>query len=222
MIFSCDTSATPFFLALATKKEVFYFRAKENQKAGAHLLKEIDIFLKTHQIKLKEIDIFGLCEGPGAFQSLRVGFCVLEAFSFFHKKPLWGADNLYLQALYGKELVGKKSFLSLVPAGRGRFYVRSFLGATPKSQISLLDEQEIATLALRLDRPYIICKPSFISETSPLYQTKLYGDKDKIIFVKNILDPLHKLILNKKANQNPKPFYHENPYARPKTFDPTK
>jgi tRNA threonylcarbamoyladenosine biosynthesis protein TsaB len=58
------------------------------------LLPMIDSALKSVSMKLDDIDIFAVAEGPGSFTGLRIGITTVKAFSYTLEKPVITVNTL--------------------------------------------------------------------------------------------------------------------------------
>jgi len=87
------------------------------------LLPALDLLLGGQGFRLDEVDVFGVCLGPGSFTGLRVGMSTVKSFSLATGKPAVGitAPEALAAATPGAGLAG-----SLIDARKGEVYSTLF------------------------------------------------------------------------------------------------
>lgn len=60
----------------------------ENEKQSENLMNRIDEFLRENDMKIKDINCFGVVVGPGSFTGIRVGVATIKAFAYALNKPV--------------------------------------------------------------------------------------------------------------------------------------
>ncbi len=75
--------------------------------------------LSIANVKLKDIDLIAVCNGPGLIGSLLVGLCFAKSISFSARKPIIGVNHLeaHIQAVFLEEKYPEFPFLSLIVSG---------------------------------------------------------------------------------------------------------
>jgi len=83
------------------------------------ILNCIDVALKKAKIRLKDIDLIAVTQGPGLMGSLLVGLSAAKALSFSLKKPLIGVDHAiaHLYSAFLSEKGLRFPYLGLVVSG---------------------------------------------------------------------------------------------------------
>lgn len=110
-----DTCVEEGYVALTTSNSILdkkTFPAKEQSK---FLLPYISELLNAHHLLLEQIDLIGVCIGPGAFTGVRVGVMTAKSLAFGANIPLVGFDSF---AAYGKT-----DKVLVLPAKKDHFYV---------------------------------------------------------------------------------------------------
>ena len=87
-ILALDTTRKSAIIFLVKDKERKIKSLKENEKQSEHLMTNIDIFLSENNLKLSDIDVFGVVVGPGSFTGIRVGIATIKAFAYALNKPV--------------------------------------------------------------------------------------------------------------------------------------
>lgn len=85
-------------LTLLLKKNNNFFFCEETNKLHHNevMLTKIDELLTNNNLKLADIDEFGVVIGPGSFTGIRVGIATIKAFRDALNKPAKGINNLDL------------------------------------------------------------------------------------------------------------------------------
>jgi tRNA A37 threonylcarbamoyladenosine modification protein TsaB len=63
-----------------------------------HLL-SLDVFLKTHDVNIDDIEAVYVVSGPGSFTASRVSITIANALSFTKSIPVYGIENTQNQSL---------------------------------------------------------------------------------------------------------------------------
>ncbi len=136
----------------------------ENLKnAGSEtLLPMIDSILSRAGIKITDIDVFGVCVGPGSFTGLRIGLTTVKTFCYVLGKPCFSVNNLRLAAYNNKS----RKVISLADAGNKVCYVACFDG----------DEQTLETKCVTLADAEALVKAH--ADHAVVTDGKLFGKFD--------------------------------------------
>lgn len=88
--------------------------------------------LQKAQLKLQDIDIFAVGQGPGSFTGIRVAANAGKTYSYICKKPLIAIDTLTLLAQQAQEI--QKPVLAIINAYKNMVYLGLFdiTGAEPR------------------------------------------------------------------------------------------
>ena len=91
-----NTANEELVIVVYKNGEIFSCNEKLMKKHNEILLPKLDEVLKTAQIKLQDIDEFGVVIGPGSFTGIRVGIATIKAFRDVFNKPVRSINNLKL------------------------------------------------------------------------------------------------------------------------------
>ena len=94
-----DTSSTAASAALFEDEqimgEVFINSAHTHSQK---LMPIIDVLMKQTGTRIRDIDAYYVCEGPGSFTGVRIGIATVKGFAQPYKKPVYGFSSMYLIA----------------------------------------------------------------------------------------------------------------------------
>ena len=91
------------------------------------LLPTVDAVLKAAGKTCADIDLFGVCAGPGSFTGLRIGLATVKGLAFVNNTPCAGVSTLEALALPQQ---GEGTVLCALDARRGEVYWAAFDLAT--------------------------------------------------------------------------------------------
>ncbi len=98
-ILSMETSTLLAGVAVVENGKVLAQESSLRGKSHSELISPfIDQVLKKSGLKLKDIDVFAVGQGPGSFTGIRVGANAGKTFAFTYDKPLVTIDSLVLLA----------------------------------------------------------------------------------------------------------------------------
>lgn len=80
---TCFRSAEIVILGERTKFE----RVDANCKHSEHVLPEVEKVLDEANLGVKDIDVLGVCVGPGSFTGIRIGVALVKGFGFSRDLP---------------------------------------------------------------------------------------------------------------------------------------
>lgn len=83
-----DTTIKTAIIFLIKDNKRSFTMLKEDEKQSEHLMMHIDKFLSDNNVKLEDIDAFGVVTGPGSFTGIRVGIATVKAFANALNKPV--------------------------------------------------------------------------------------------------------------------------------------
>ena len=87
-ILTLDTTRKSAMIFLVKDNERKIKTLKETEKQSEHLMLNIDQFLIENNMKLADIDVFGVVVGPGSFTGIRVGIATIKAFAYALNKSV--------------------------------------------------------------------------------------------------------------------------------------
>ena len=91
-----DTSTMVSSVALVDEEKI-YSEITINAKKNNHsekLILLIDEVLKSSDVKLEDVDVFGCSVGPGSFTGLRIAISTIKGLAQSLQKPVIGASTL--------------------------------------------------------------------------------------------------------------------------------
>lgn len=97
----------------------------------------------TAGICLDDVDVFGVCVGPGSFTGIRIGIATVKGYNFAFKKKIVSVNSLEVLSYTVKNSEVK----CFVPDGKSGFYFTSFNNHVPSSEFSTLSSQECEKLS---------------------------------------------------------------------------
>ena len=105
-LLALDTTTEKIVIGLHVdgRDEVF-ISDKESKKHNAVLLSTIDSILSKNNLKISDIDVFGVSVGPGSFTGIRVGVATVNAFAVANDKKLVEVITLDLPVIDGKNVM---------------------------------------------------------------------------------------------------------------------
>lgn len=113
LILAIETSTSILSLAILEGEKVLgeIFIHKKNSHAEK-IHSAIENILKLCEIKLDEINLFAISEGPGSYTGLRIGFASLYGICFSLQKPLISVSTLEAMTYQiQKELLSENTIL---------------------------------------------------------------------------------------------------------------
>lgn len=126
-ILSLDTTSKNVSLALAEDQQVILeHNFKSRQELSSNLVPLIETILTHAGWKIEDIDLFGICVGPGLFTGIRIGLSTLKGLVFANPTPMVPVTSL--EALAYKQR-GYNQFQEVVPlidAKREEVYIAGF------------------------------------------------------------------------------------------------
>lgn len=125
-------------------------------KQSEKLLPAIDYVLKQAGLAASDLDCAVLCEGPGSFTGLRLGFAALKAIELFGGRkengdssriPLYAINTLDAYAWPYLDFDG--IILPVIDAHKDKFYAKAFLN---KKEILSCDDWDLRVLEEKLSQ----------------------------------------------------------------------
>lgn len=72
---------------MAVGEKVEFERVDANCKHSEHVLPEVEKVLKRANLGVKDVDVLGVCVGPGSFTGIRIGVALVKGFGFSRDLP---------------------------------------------------------------------------------------------------------------------------------------
>ena len=72
---------------MAVGEKVEFERVDANCKHSEHVLPEVEKVLERANLGVKDIDVLGVCVGPGSFTGIRIGVALVKGFGFSRDLP---------------------------------------------------------------------------------------------------------------------------------------
>ncbi len=183
-VLAVDTSSRSGAVGIANGDQVLAELAlKSQENHSARLLPSIDWALNRLQMKLEDIDVFGVVTGPGSFTGLRVGLATIKGFAWSLKKPVVGLSSLEVLAR-GLEVPGA-TIVPMLDARREKVYSAAYQ-FTSSGWTTLFPEKDIALSKLCTDLTgNIIC----LGNGARHYQGEIQNHlKDRVHFPSHTFD----------------------------------
>lgn len=118
-----DTSSQKLTVILNKKNKIITNDTVFTSKHLEHLLEEIDKILDKNNIKLKDVDCFGVVVGPGSFTGIRLAVSTVKAFCFVYPKKKIVSINM-LELLVSKiKMSEKNDFCVLTKCTQNKYYL---------------------------------------------------------------------------------------------------
>lgn len=95
LVLALDTSRKVTSLAVARGGELLKSISDlGDEKRSERLWSEVESLLGSLQLTIADVDVFGVCTGPGGFTGLRVGIAAVKGFAIALNKPVAGVTSL--------------------------------------------------------------------------------------------------------------------------------
>lgn len=72
---------------MAVGEKVEFERVDANCKHSEHVLPEVEKVLERANLGVKDVDVLGVCVGPGSFTGIRIGVALVKGFGFSRDLP---------------------------------------------------------------------------------------------------------------------------------------
>lgn len=136
IILAIETATRAGSVALVRGTDVL--GAASGDAAASHsmdLIQTVAGVLQGGNMKLSEVDLFAVAEGPGSFTGLRIGLATIKSFAVSMAKPCVGISTL---AAIARTAGDSEKVVSLLPAGRGELFAQMF--SVSDGQVKDLDQ----------------------------------------------------------------------------------
>ena len=156
-----DTAISCIQIAAKNDENVASLVLDIGMKQSEKLLPSIDYVLKQADLAASDLDYTVLCEGPGSFTGLRLGFAALKAIELFGGRNEGGASRVPLYAIntldaYAWPFLDFDGIvLPIIDAHKEKFYAKAFLN---KKEILVCDDWDLRALEEKLLQARPACK----------------------------------------------------------------
>jgi tRNA threonylcarbamoyladenosine biosynthesis protein TsaB len=124
IILALDTSSKTTSMAITRGDRVLVtYKADFDETRSERLWIEIESLLDSCDLKIKEVDLFAVCVGPGGFTGLRVGLAAAKGLAAAAGKPIVGVTSLEVLAFAGGPA---PAACAMVAAYKGDLYSQLF------------------------------------------------------------------------------------------------
>ena len=132
IILSIETALGNGSLSLLKgKSEIASFRGEKKISRSEELLLLISTLLSNNGVKLKDVDLVVVSEGPGSFTGIRIGISTAQALAFGLGKQLFGVSVLEALAFSTDE----PEVVAVIPTGRNLLVWQEFKDIRNSSNI---------------------------------------------------------------------------------------
>ena len=133
-ILGIDTSSEVAAVAVINEEKLIAEYILNYKKTHSkNLMPMIDQLLKSCDMKMDDIDLIGVCTGPGSFTGLRIGVATAKAMAHVKDIPLVSVDTL--SALAFNMSTSKGYIVPILDAQRGQVYSASYLWENGRLQM---------------------------------------------------------------------------------------
>lgn len=94
------------------------------ESLSASLVPALEFVLKSAGLRPVDIDVYGVCIGPGLFTGIRVGMATLKGLLFGQKKPVVPVGAL--KALAYKHITSDFTIIPIIDARREEVYIAAY------------------------------------------------------------------------------------------------
>ncbi|MCA1635894.1 MAG: tRNA (adenosine(37)-N6)-threonylcarbamoyltransferase complex dimerization subunit type 1 TsaB [Acidobacteria bacterium] len=92
-----------------------------HESGASSILSDLDEALRAAGTGLREIELLGVCTGPGSFTGLRAGLATVKALAASLRKPVVGVPTLHAIAYHARPAA---RLVAMLPAGRGEVFAQ--------------------------------------------------------------------------------------------------
>ena len=117
-----DTSTEACSVALQVGETIYSDYQVAPRQHGELVLPMVDSLLEQARIKLRDLDVIGYGQGPGAFTGLRICISIVQGLAYGAGVPVVGVSSLQAMAQAAYQSTGEKNILSAIDARMGEVY----------------------------------------------------------------------------------------------------
>ena len=136
-----NTANKNLVIVLQKDEQVFLSVSEKNSYHNEELLPMIDRILSGHNLKIKDIDKFGVVVGPGSFTGIRVGIATVKAFRDVLNVKAYGINNLDILYALATEQYDEIGAVAIAGSGNTYFVARNVNGIVYKYNRNLSLEE---------------------------------------------------------------------------------
>lgn len=179
-ILGIDTSTMAASVAvIEDNKLICEYTINTKKTHSQKLMPMIENMLKESDLSIKDIDLVGVCIGPGSFTGLRIGMATAKAIAHVNELPIIGVTSLEMLAA-NMNLCDKK-ICSILDAQRSQVYTAKF--EYNKDKLVQIEDVDV----IEIDK--LLEDISLKQEEYILIGEAVYKYEDKIKDIDNILVP---------------------------------
>lgn len=120
IVLALDTSTMISSCAVLDEEQVLVeYSLNQNETHSENLVPMIKEVLENLDLKVEDIDLYGVAIGPGSFTGLRIGVATVKALAHVFDKPVVGVSTLEALAY---NLPNHKIIVPMIDARRDRVY----------------------------------------------------------------------------------------------------
>ena len=136
LILAIETATRSGGVAVARGEQVLATRAGDATVSHSmNLIEMIEEALQDAGVKLSEVDLFAVAEGPGSFTGLRIGLATAKAFAAHLNRKVAGVSTL---AAVAHASGADGEVIALLPAGRGEVFAQRL--SVNRGNVAAMDE----------------------------------------------------------------------------------
>jgi len=120
-----DTTSHQASIAVLRDGEVvleYNFSARDD--LAARMIPSLEFLLASLDMKVSQVDFFGVTVGPGLFTGIRVGLATLKGLNFSASRPVVGVNTL--EALACKFADAANTVVPMIDARKGEVYLAAY------------------------------------------------------------------------------------------------
>ncbi len=126
-ILSFDTSNNLASVALIDNSEILSYNiTKQSSQQAEKLFQLIDLSLKTANLKLSDLDLVSITNGPGSFTGVRIALAAASGLKIGSKNEFIALTNFQVLAWKARDLYPNKPIAVILDARRDQVYLQIF------------------------------------------------------------------------------------------------
>ncbi len=139
-ILAIDTTTKKASVALTNDIVLFDITEDNDITHSEKLLPLVDMALSEENLKIEDIDLYAVINGPGSFTGVRIGLATVKAFAMVNNKKIFAISSL--EAIAFSVFVNLKTdtekyILSLIDAKNNRCYYGLYKVSKVKNKIDI-------------------------------------------------------------------------------------
>lgn len=155
-ILAINTAGTRTEVAVMAGGREWSFQDEQFRQASAELMPAVDRLMREANLRPPDLDVLGVCIGPGSFTGIRIGLSAVRAMAYaLGRKAV--TVNLGEVLAYNME-TDADSIVSVWDAGNGNAYVAAYENRTFRELLSprCLTVAQAETFIKTIDEPYAV------------------------------------------------------------------